>query len=188
MKNRFSNEKDCIEALANGNKKAFETIYRTYYPRISRFIKCFIDTEVEAEDLTQDLLLQLWNKRSRLVEIDCLNNYVYRMARNTIYDYFRSKSSYQHISLHEAESVEIKDSLENELIANEIEHLIDVAIGRMPAQRREVFSLSRKLGLSNHEIAERLNISKRTEETHISNALTDLRKTVVCTLVLIFIL
>lgn len=185
MENRFSNEKDCIEALANGNRKAFEYIYRTYYPRMSRFIKCFTDTDPEAEDITQELLIQLWDKRKKLPDIEYLNNYIYRMARNAVYDYFRSKNAYKHISLQEAETLEMNYSLENELIANELEHLIDLAIERMPLQRREIFRLSRKQGLSNNEIAERLNISKRTVETHISNALTDLRKTVICTLALI---
>lgn len=53
----------------------------------------------------------------------------------------------------------------------------------MPEQRKKIFKMSRKQGLSNEEIAQRLHINKRTVENHITNALAEIRKTVGRTLI-----
>ena len=67
-------------------------------------------------------------------------------------------------------------SIEDSLFAKDLEDLINLAIQNMPEQRRKVFSLSRVEGLTNDEIAEKLGISKRTVENHITTALAMLRK------------
>ena len=60
--------------------------------------------------------------------------------------------------------------------------LLDMAVEQMPEQRKKIFKLSRKEGLSNEEISHMLQINKRTVENHITNALKDLRKIVSSTL------
>jgi len=77
------------------------------------------------------------------------------------------------------------EELEEMVFAKELEELIEVTIKKMPPKRKAIFCMSRKQGLSNDEIAFQLNISKRTVETHISAALTDLRK-VISVLMLFF--
>lgn len=67
-------------------------------------------------------------------------------------------------------------SIEDEIDYAELEKLLNKEIDTLPEQRRKVFLMSRQKGLSNGEIAETLGISKRTVETHISLALTALRK------------
>ena len=75
---------------------------------------------------------------------------------------------------------------EEELYARELSLLIDIAVEKMPPQRRNIFIMSRKDGLSNEEIAQRLNISKRTVENHMTQALAELRKIAYSTLLLFF--
>ena len=61
-------------------------------------------------------------------------------------------------------------------VTEELALLIAVAVDRMPEQRRRVFSLSRYEELSNKEIAERLNLSVKTVERHMTAALSQLRR------------
>ena len=78
---------------------------------------------------------------------------------------------------HLKQTIENEESTENQLVFQEIQALINRTIQSMPPQQRKVFQLSREESLQNAEIAERLHISKRTVEKHISNALTLIRKT-----------
>ena len=65
---------------------------------------------------------------------------------------------------------------EEELNAKELELIIAIAVERMPSQRRKIYQMSREQGLSNENIARELNISKRTVENHLTQALADIRK------------
>ena len=93
-----------------------------------------------------------------------------------IYDYYEHslvKESYE--QKQQSSSNEYTDLIEEELYAKELSLLIDIAIEQMPEQRRRIFKMSRKEGLSNEEISQRLEINKRTVENHITQALADLR-------------
>ena len=68
------------------------------------------------------------------------------------------------------------DDTEERLFAQELQQLIELTVKNMPEQRRRVFEMSRKEGLSNEEIAQKLGISKRTVENHITTALAAIRK------------
>ena len=69
--------------------------------------------------------------------------------------------------------------IEEKIHAEDLELLIVMSIEKMPPQRKTIFKMSRFEHLSNDEIAQQLNISKRTVESHISQAMSDLRKLLV---------
>jgi RNA polymerase sigma-70 factor (ECF subfamily) len=66
-------------------------------------------------------------------------------------------------------------SLDDQLIAEETAILIDIAIERMPPQRKKIFEMSRLEGLKSTEIAEQLNLSRHTVDNHLAAAKKDLR-------------
>ena len=66
--------------------------------------------------------------------------------------------------------------MEERILAEELGLLLDIAVENMPPQRKQIFKMSRKEGLSNEEISLKQNINKRTVENHITQALADLRK------------
>lgn len=171
-------EKEQLFDLSNGDIKAFNGLFMLYFPKLKLFLTGFLDSDAEAEDLAQDVFVKLWQSRQSLANVDNLNAYLYRMAKNILYTYLNRSFSTDLIS--EAESYHIPsiDELEELIFAKELEELIDVTIEKMPPQRKMIFRLSRKQGLSNEAIALQLNISKRTVETHISAALADLRKVI----------
>ena len=175
--NSLYNEKEQIKALSAGDTKAFDALFIHYYPKLKQFILGFIHDELEAEDLSQDVFVKIWNRREGLTNVENLNAYIYKVAKNTLYSYIERNIRIDSLEF-ENEEIPTTEALEELLFAKELGELIDKNISLMPPQRKLIFSLSRKSGLSNEEIASKLNISKRTVEAHISAALIDLRKVI----------
>ena len=172
-----------LNALNRGDIKAFDAIFVKYFPKMKRFLCGFLDNEEEAEDLSQDIFVKLWQNRSVLEGVDNLNAYLYRVAKNMVYSYFE-RTLKAEVPVDLETEIPTSENLEEILFAKELEKLIDLTIEQMPAQRKTIFIMSRKEGVNNQDIADRLNISKRTVETHISAALSDIRK--VLSLLLLF--
>lgn len=169
-------EKRHLIEMSRGNTSSFDVLFLYYYPRILGFIDSLVKNKDESKDISQEIFLKLWNYRERLLEVDSLKAYLFQMAKNGVYDYFKQQlAKSADIDIHEFASLGT-DTVEDVVEARDLELLIDIVIEGMPAQRKNVFILSRKKGLSNEEIAIKLNISKRTVETHITNALHDIRK------------
>lgn len=169
-------EKHWLQAIACGDQKAFDELFKKYFPKIRKFLFGFLESDAEAEDLAQDVFVKLWQNRSFLENVDNLNAYLYRMSKNMLFNYLKHPRIKELNSISNFLEIPTMEKLEEIIFAKELEILIDTTIDRMPAQRKTIFNLSRKEKLTNTEIAARLKISKRTVETHISAALSDLRK------------
>lgn len=77
----FATEKGYIEAVSRGDEQAFESLFLHYFPRIKGFISGILQNEEEAEDISQDIFVSMWQNRDRLKEIENLNAYLYRIAK-----------------------------------------------------------------------------------------------------------
>lgn len=74
-------EKQLLKAISEGDEKAFKTFFLYYYPRIKGFINGLLQSQEEAEDLSQDIFLTLWNNRSSLHTINNLKPYLFRFQK-----------------------------------------------------------------------------------------------------------
>lgn len=170
-------EINCLNKLAKGDHQAYEILFLHYQPKIYHFLCGFIKNDEEAFDMTQDIFYKVWTNRQIMREVTSFKAYLFSMARHLIYNNYEHnlvKEKYTLDQLQQSEAFH----LEEEFYAKELSLLIDLVVKQMPEQRRRVFEMSRKEGLSSTEIAQRLNINKRTVENHISNALSDLRKVI----------
>ena len=161
-------------------QKAFEAIYLKYYGRVREYICGIIKSQDDAEEVAQDVFVKLWGKRDE-VDLDSpISKYIHTIARNEAFNFLKSKfanDNRKYDPLHDIEIIDVVN-VENTIYAKEIELLIKMAISQMPDQRRTIFELSRYEGLSNKEIAEKLNIADKTVENQISLAIGDLRKNI----------
>ena len=65
----------------------FEGFFLDYYPRVKGFINGLLQDAEEAEDLSQDIFMSLWQNRGNLKQIDNLDAYLFRIARNAVFRY-----------------------------------------------------------------------------------------------------
>lgn len=172
------------------DSKAFEAFFLHYYPQVKNFINRLIQNDEDAEDLSQDIFTNLWQNRESLSEVENLNAYLYHIAKNTVYRYIKRNLLFKNYQ----EKQSVNDSLlqltsnqtEEELRVHEVELLVALAVSKMPPQRQKIYKMSREKGMNNEQIALELNISKRTVENHLTQALADIRKLLILAILILY--
>lgn len=168
-----------IEALQNGNHEAFEEVFLAYFDKVKYLLTGLLRSESDAEELTQDIFVKLWMNRQSINPNKAFSTYLYTIARNTALNYLKHKlveDNYKN-SFNDLD-IEKADSSDEILFAKEIRLLVEMTACRMPVQRRRIYQMSREKGLSNNEIAEKLDISKKTVENQISLALQEIKRVI----------
>ena len=166
-------------------QKSFSDIYSIYYVRMLRFSQTYVIAEEDAENITQDVFTDLWEKRESMNHIENMNAYLFRLVRNKCLDYLKHKVFEQKYVENVKASFEIELNLKLQSLdrfdvydiseRNQMEKLIRDAINSLPKRCRDIFLLSRMEGLKYREISERLGISVNTVECQMGIALKKLR-------------
>lgn len=168
--------RDTIIQLKNNDLKAFNKIFIRYSGQIFRFAYSYLKNTEDAQELVQDVFLKVWENRFFLNEDLSFNAYLYTIARNTIFNYFK-KREYDRVLINtlrdQTPTVIYQDHYQD---TSKLEEKTQKAIEKLPPRRRETFLLSRIAGLTYNEIAERLQISSKTVENQISKALKSIRE------------
>jgi len=175
MQNKVTIE--TLRSLQQGNHKAFEKIFLTYFNKIKFFVNGYIKSETDAEDLTEELFVNLWINHASIDLTKSFDSYLHTIARNTALNFLKHKLVKESYQIH-YEPLETDFSSEEDLIAQEIAAQIEKKIEGMPEQRRNIYCMSRQEGLKNGEIALQLNTTKRNVESQLSLALKELRQLV----------
>lgn len=166
-----------LRELAEGSRDAFEALYLRYAPLVERFAGALVKDDSAADDIAQNVFLNLWNRRSNLSRVPDFKAYLFTSTRNAVADWFRRYAKAPSLSLEDSGIADLLGSDGSGDIARaEMLEAVNRCVERMPLKRREVFLLSRAKGLKNAEIASLMGLSEKAVEYHISRALADLRK------------
>ncbi len=168
-------EKEIIRGLKKGDKSCIDILYKTYHQRIYAFALSYLKVSEDALDVAHEVFICLWEKREKLDAEKNIESFVFAVTRNTVLSIFRKRASEQKY-LSYLTSLTIEDTVTEKMVNyNLLNEKVETLVAQLPPRRREVYTLSRKRGLSNKEISTRMNITEKTVEDHITKALASLR-------------
>lgn len=168
----FYKEEDFSHLLSDHGHLFLKHLFDRYYAELCKLSFKYVGRSDIAEDLVQDVFINIWNKRFSL---NCKGNikpYLTKSVVNTSINYIQSKFARKIIV--EKRNIKDEDSIysqHDEMAGKELSQLLKVAIEQLPDKCRTIFLMSRFSNLSYKEIAGELNISTKTVEAQIRIAL-----------------
>ena len=154
------NEKQLLTQVSQGDRQAFQVLYKACYPLVQRYILLFEPSSHILDELTQDVFVRIWEKRDRLGAVESFKGYLFLVTRNVVFNFIRALKVRQKVKeLDESSSPPVND-LENELLFKQYYEIALEAMNKLPPGRRKVLKMSIDDGLSLDEIATELQISR----------------------------
>jgi RNA polymerase sigma-70 factor (ECF subfamily) len=156
------------------NKKEFKDVFDAHFDAIRSFVFYRCGDMETASDIAQDVFMKVWEKRESL-NGSHITPLLYKMATDCYISHYRKGLCGMNFEQSLARDGDVDNSPEDELLFKETAAIYAEALGQMPEMRRTVFLMNREDGMKYGEIAERLHISIKTVEKHISAALRFLK-------------
>lgn len=166
-----------VASLQSGSMIAFECLFESYSQKLYRFSYSYLKSEPEAEDLVQEVFLKLWENRTKLKTGTSFQSYLFTIAFNSIRESFNKKAKQEkfRIELFEFLSVD-NPSLESKSNFEALLSKLDSLIEGMPDRRKQIFIMRKKEGKSVQQIAFEMDISPKTVENQITEAMHYLKE------------
>jgi RNA polymerase sigma-70 factor (ECF subfamily) len=163
--------------IADGDGAAFTELFQCYFEQVKWNALKLLKSEFWAEEIVQEVFMQVWADRGKLAEIGSPAGYLFKITANRCIDRIRRQEleiKMQYL-VSKALHRETNTFQENLYDLDQTEKLIKEAIQLLPEQGRLVFELHRNEGLSYQEISSRLHISKNTVRNHMVKNLHSIR-------------
>jgi RNA polymerase sigma-70 factor (family 1) len=166
-----------VAELKNGNALAFDELFRIYGKRLYHFSLGYLKSKTDAEEVVQEVFMKIWHNRSSLDPELSFNAYLFKIAYRHIAERFR-KITQEKKYLHDiaSETLVFTADMDERSNYQSLLELVERLIQKLPERQKEVIILRRIEGLSVADIADRLDISPKTVEHHITEALKTLKQ------------
>lgn len=165
-----------IRRMKDDDKSALDDLFHYFYPRLYHFSKALLKMEREIDDLLQEVFIKIWLNRQKINNAESFSAWLFTITKNELLNLIRTnlkeKSFREELFLHAvAEEYQSLHSIEYE----EIRIAIEKITASLPEKRQIIFKLSRVEGLSNKAIAQKLSISEKTVEDHITHSIRHIK-------------
>lgn len=165
-----------MEEVTRGDQSAFKEIFKRYWEKLYAIAYNRLQSKQGAEDVVQDVLSTLWIRREE-TRIEHLGKYLATAVKYCVFYEIRKKQlqetmkqGFEHVYTNIQQLTPADDLLYNAFVQE-----LELEKNKLPQKCKLVFQYSREYGLSNKEIAEKLNLSPKTVEAHITRAIRQLR-------------
>ncbi len=175
MNNRMLiEEKRLLSALSQGSETAFDTLFNMYYPVLCAYASRIVEQK-DAEEIVQEIMIWIWENHSNLGIKTSFSQYLFKMTYNRSLNLIAKKEA---TARAETNFYTIHQQIPDDFHPWQIEELsnkIEKAIDDLPESYRTAFIMHRFKGMSYKEIAEYLQVSPKTVDYRIQQALKQLR-------------
>ncbi len=163
-----------VKLLHASDEGAYKTIFEKYWKKMYLTAHKKVRSHALAEEITQQVFVNIWEKRTRLVILN-IEAYLNSAIKYGCINYFESR----YAKIMDANK-ELKEHLsdytaDDALHSSELHLAIDKAINILPPKTKEVFKLSRFDHFTVREIAQKMNISEKAVEYHVTQSLKMMR-------------
>ena len=174
----YYDEKELLEQVAQGNEWAFNILFERHWDHLYNYIMRLTKSHEVAEEIVVDVFLKLWTGRELVPGIHNMDAFLFRVAQNKAMNFFRLAARNARIQKIIGEAIRQAEvpGADSRLLDKEAQGILREAIDKLSFQRRLVFTLHRIQGLSNDEIAKRLNLSRQTVKNTMVDAQRSLRQ------------
>lgn len=169
-------DRELLDRLRQGDRDAFDAAFRAHYATLVGVAERIAGERAVAEELAQDVMLELWRRHQTLSIDESLRAYLVRAARNRALNHVRHERMVVRTAPRAAGETVTQPDAPAHLAEAEMQAALRDAVASLPERCREVFELSRGQGLRYAEIAAALGISVKTVEAQMGKALRVLRE------------
>jgi len=170
------NEPELAQKIKQGDESAFIEVYEQYWKPLFNYGFNKLGKKEIVEGIVQEVFIDLWTKRKTLEIHTSLSSYLFQAVHFRVINKYKAQKVRENFSLNEQLKVEHQGSpVEERIIFKELKRMIKKITKSFPLQRKKVYDLRFKKGLSYLEIAEETNLSTSTIEKHLIQAKKEIR-------------
>lgn len=174
--NQKTEDKLLLQQLCENSSEAFNALYEKYWDQVYSDALKRLQDPAYAKDITQDIFMQLWFRRHEL-QIDNLPAYLFTAVRNNVFKWLEREQKYIPIPelLQQLETA--RDKADAALLRKEFMAAYEALIAALTPSQQLIFKMRYQRDLSTADIAEQLNITRKTVQNQLGKCLLRLRET-----------
>ena len=166
--------------MSKGDKKAYETMFRRFYPKVHRFVAMLLKNEDDADDVSQLIFLKVWNKREQWDEIESIEAYCLTVCRNLALDKAKAAENNNEAldenSYGNTPDVSYSSNPEQQAMDNDHICVVRQLINLLPEKQRTVVQLRDIEGKTYREISVVMGISEDQVKVNLFRARQTIKK------------
>ena len=172
-------ESELVARVRLGDAEAFEHFFHTYYDQLCAFVLGYVKSAAVAEDVVQETFVRIWERRTDWEMRSSVRSYLYSAVRNRALMHLRHVrvvTRTQDRTVREISLGRTPAPSDERVRMNDMAQALERAIERLPARRRQVYTLRWQHGLALAEIARVLNVTVKCVEAHLTAASKTIRE------------